>query len=408
MKVNVFLTLQKKAIKKQLYNDGIVIFAETTMLMNKFISVSMCLFSAMAMAQTPSQYNLDGKTFPQINPDNSITFQFSAPSAQSVTLQLGRDYPMTKGERGIWSVTTDPQVVGFHYYSINVGGMGVTDPATHTFYGTSKFSSAVEVPENGNDAVFYSPQKDVAQGAVRSVRFYSDACGEWRRMYVYTPAGYEQNPETSYPVLYLQHGGGEDETGWIFQGRADVILDNLIAEGKACPMIVVMNCGYASKPESNDSFDAFEQMMTEDVIPFVDSRYRTMADRQHRAVAGLSWGAKQAYDLAFGYPELFSAVGGFSGIIVVGEFNVSNPGIMDKAQRKAAYNGIFKEAKKFNKDFSVLFISSGQAEGQLLKNMSRTLRKDGIVNTYYESQDTAHEWLTWRRSLYNFAQLLFK
>ena len=368
----------------------------------------MCLSAIGALAQTPSQYNLDGKTFPQINPDNSVTFQFSAPSAQSVTLQLGRDYPMTKGERGLWTVTTDPLAVGFHYYSINIGGIAATDPTTHTFYGTSKFSSAVEVPESEADAAFYTPRKDVPQGAVRSVRFYSDACREWRRMYVYTPAGYEQEPEMRYPVLYLQHGGGEDETGWIFQGRADVILDNLIASGKAKPMIVVMNSGYASKPDSQDSFDAFEQMMTEDVIPFVDSRYRTIADRSSRAVAGLSWGAKQAYDLALGYPEMFSAVGGFSGIIVVGEFNVGNPGIMDKSQRKTAYDGIFKDSRKFNRDFSVLFISSGQAEGQLLKNMSKTLRKDGIRNTYYESQDTAHEWLTWRRSLYNFAQLLFK
>lgn len=368
----------------------------------------MCLSAIGALAQTPSQYNLDGKTFPQINPDNSVTFQFSAPSAQSVTLQLGRDYPMTKGERGLWTVTTDPLAVGFHYYSINIGGIAATDPTTHTFYGTSKFSSAVEVPESEADAAFYTPRKDVPQGAVRSVRFYSDACREWRRMYVYTPAGYEQEPETRYPVLYLQHGGGEDETGWIFQGRADVILDNLIASGKAKPMIVVMNSGYASKPDSQDSFDAFEQMMTEDVIPFVDSRYRTIADRSSRAVAGLSWGAKQAYDLALGYPEMFSAVGGFSGIIVVGEFNVGNPGIMDKSQRKTAYDGIFKDSRKFNRDFSVLFISSGQAEGQLLKDMSKTLRKDGIRNTYYESQDTAHEWLTWRRSLYNFAQLLFK
>lgn len=367
-----------------------------------------CLCAATAWAQTPSEYNLDGKLYPQINEDKSVTFQFSAPSAEKVILNLGKDYEMTKGERGLWTVTTDPQVVGFHYYTLNVGGLDFIDPAGHTFYGTSKYSSAIEVPENESDADYYTPKKDVPQGAVRSVRFYSDVCKEWRRMYVYTPAEYYDNPEKRYPVLYLQHGGGEDETGWIYQGKADIIMDNLIAQGKATPMIIVMNCGYAQLPGSEDSFDAFEQMMTQEVIPFVDQRYRTIADREHRATAGLSWGAKQAYDLALGYPEYFSAVGGFSGMIVVGEFNFQNPGIMDKTQRKAAYNGVFKNSKEFNKNYNLLFISTGSVEGTLLKDMSKALKKDGIKNTYFESEGTAHEWLTWRRSLYNYAQLLFK
>lgn len=376
--------------------------------MKRLITIAMCLCAAVASAQTPSEYNLDGKLYPQINPDRSVTFQFSAPQADKVVLNLGKDYEMTKGDRGIWTVTTDPQVAGFHYYCLKVGGVSTIDPAGQVFYGTSKFSSAIEVPEDEADASFYTPKQDVPQGAVRSVRFYSDVCKEWRRMYIYTPAEYYDNPDKRYPVLYLQHGGGEDETGWIYQGRADIIMDNLIAEGKAEPMIIVMNSGYARIPGSTDSFDAFEQMITQEAIPFVDARYRTIADREHRATAGLSWGAKQAYDLALGYPEYFSAVGGFSGIIVVGEFNVRNAGIMDKTQRKAAYNGIFKDAKKFNKDYSVLFISTGQVEGTLLKDMSKTLKKDGIKNTYFESEGTAHEWLTWRRSLYNYAQLLFK
>ncbi len=376
--------------------------------MKRITAIFGCLFALGAVAQTPSEYNLDGKLYPQINADNSVTFQFSAPQAEKVVVNMGKDYEMTKGDRGVWTVTTDPQVVGFHYYSIKVGGVSVIDPAGHTFYGTSKYSSAIEVPEGEKASDYYTPKKDVPQGAVRSVRFYSDVCKEWRRMYVYTPAEYYDNPEKRYPVLYLQHGGGEDETGWIYQGKADIIMDNLIAQGKAEPMIIVMNSGYAKMPGSTDSFDAFEQMMTKEVIPFVDGRYRTIADREHRATAGLSWGAKQAYDLAFGYPEYFSAVGGFSGIIVVGEFNVRNAGIMDKTQRREAFNGIFKSSKEFNKNYSVLFISTGQAEGTLLKDMSKTLRKDGIKNTYFESEGTAHEWLTWRRSLYNYAQLLFK
>lgn len=378
---------------------------------NKLSAAALALMLALptvAMAQTPNAYNVGGKLYPQVNPDKSVTFQFTAPSADKVVLNLGKDYEMTKDEKGVWSVTTDPQVVGFHYYAVKVGGLGVIDPAGEVFYGTSKWSSAVEVPEDAVAADYYTPKQDVPQGAVRSVRFYSDVCKEWRRMYVYTPAEYYDNPEKRYPVLYLQHGGGEDETGWIFQGRADVILDNLIAEGKAEPMIIVMNSGYAQVPGSSDSFDAFEQMITEEVIPFVDARYRTIADREHRATAGLSWGAKQAYDLALGYPQYFSAVGGFSGIIVVGEFGRSNPGIMDKAKRKAAYNGIFANPKQFNKDFSVLFIANGEAEGSHLADMSKTLKKDGIKNTFYQSPETAHEWLTWRRCLYNYAQLIFK
>lgn len=377
--------------------------------MKRILTLLGCLCSVAAFAQTPSEYNQDGKLFPQVNPDRSVTFQFNAPSASKVVLNLGKDYEMTKNDKGVWTVTTDPQVVGFHYYAVKVGGLSVIDPATHTFYGTSKYSSAVEIPEDADAAAFYTPRQDVPQGAVRSVRFYSDVCKEWRRMYVYTPAEYYANPDKRYPVLYLQHGGGEDETGWIYQGRADVILDNLIAEGKAEPMIIVMNSGYARVPGSTDSFDAFEQMITEEVIPFVDARYRTIADREHRASAGLSWGAKQAYDIAFGYPQYFSAVGGFSGIIVVGDFgNRANPGILDKAQRNAAYNGIFSNAKQFNKDFNVLFIANGEAEGSHLANMSKTLKKAGIKNTFYQSPETAHEWLTWRRCLYNYAQLIFK
>lgn len=366
------------------------------------------LLTVAASAQAPSPYNLSGKAYPQVNPDKTVTFQFNAPSASKVIVNLGKDYEMTKNEKGVWEVTTDPQVEGFHYYSIKVGGLSSTDPSTYTFYGCSRFSSAIEVPEDAAAADFYTPKQGVPQGAVRSVKFYSDVCQEWRRMFVYTPAEYTQNPDKRYPVLYLQHGGGEDETGWIYQGFADVIMDNLIAEGKAEPMIIVMNSGYAQHEGSNDSFDAFEEMICNEVIPFVDSNYRTIADRRHRATAGLSWGAKQAYDLALGHPEYFASMAGFSGIIVIGEFNHSNPGFKDPKQLNAAYNGIFSNPKQFNKDTDVLFIANGEAEGNHLADMSKILKKKGIKNTYYQSPKTAHEWLTWRRCLYNYAQLLFK
>lgn len=355
--------------------------------------------SATLMAQSPSAYNISGKSSPQVNPDKTVTFNFNAPSANRVVVNLGKDYEMTKDEKGVWTVTTEPQVEGFHYYAIKLGDLSVADPSTYTFFGCGRYSSAIEVPESEEDASYYTPKQGVPQGAVRSVKFYSEACREWERMLVYTPAGYEQDRDRRYPVLYLQHGGGEDETGWIYQGFADVILDNLIAEGKAEPMIIVMNSGNVSD---------FDRMITEDVIPLVDSRYRTIADRKHRAVAGLSWGAKQAYDLGLGYPQYFASMAGFSGIIVIGEFNHSNPGFRDPKLFKEAYNGIFGNASKFNKETDLLFIANGEAEGNHLAEMSKLLKRRGIRNTFYQSPKTAHEWLTWRRCLYNYAQLLFK
>ena len=365
------------------------------------------LIALSAAAQTPSPTVVGRNAYPSVDKDGRVTVRIKAPDAVGLSVSLGKDYPMTRDAEGVWTATTDPQVEGFHYYSLKTGGLSFADPATRAFFGTGRWSSAVEVPESPAAAAFYTPRQGVPQGAVRSLSFYSRICGEYRRMYVYTPAGYEQNPGTRYPVLYLQHGGGEDETGWIYQGFADVILDNLVADGKAVPMIIVMNSGVAHRAD-DPAADAFEEMMTEEVIPLVDSRYRTLADRDHRAVAGLSWGAKQAYDLGLGHRDLFSAVGGFSGIIVIGAFDVRNPGFRDPEKFAAAYDGVFRDPARFNADYHLLFISTGEAEGNLLLQMSDLLRERGIDNVYYSSPKTAHEWLSWRRSLYEFAQKLFR
>ena len=371
------------------------------------LSVAALLLAGSALAQTPSPTNLGQNPFPQVGKDGRVTFRVNAPDATSLTVNLGKDYPMTKDDKGVWTATSDPQVEGFHYYSLKAGGLSFNDPSVHSYFGMGRWASAIEVPEEPAGAAFYTPHQGVPQGAVRSVRFWSKACGEWRRMYVYTPAGYEQNPSRRYPVLYLQHGGGEDETGWIYQGFADVILDNLVAEGKAEPMIIVMVSGVAH-PAGDPAADAFNQMVTEDVIPFVDARFRTLADRDHRAVAGLSWGAKQAYDLGLGYRDLFSWVGGFSGIIVIGEFRVRPAGYEDPEKFAAAYDGIFSDPKWFNDNYHLLFVANGEAEGSGLKGMSALLKERGIDNVFYQSPRTAHEWLTWRRCLYEFAQRLFK
>ena len=372
-----------------------------------FVMLAVLMSLTRAGAQVPSPTVLGRNSFPQVDPDGRVTFRVNAPEALALTVNLGKDYPMTRDEQGVWTATTDPQVEGFHYYSLKAGGLSFNDPAVHSFYGTSRWSSAVEVPESPDAAAFYTPRQGVPQGAVRSLRYRSKICGEYRRMYIYTPAEYDKNPSKRYPVLYLQHGGGEDETGWIYQGFADVILDNLIADGQAVPMIIVMTSGVAHLAD-DPSADAFEQTMVQEVIPLIDSRYRTLADRDHRAFAGLSWGAKQAYDMALGHRELFSAVGGFSGIIVIGEFNVRNPGWRDPEKFAAAYDGVFSDPEWFNENYHLLFISTGEAEGTLLEQMSETLQERGIDNVYYGSPRTAHEWLSWRRSLYQFAQRVFK
>ncbi|MCR4859359.1 MAG: esterase [Bacteroidales bacterium] len=370
-----------------------------------FLALSLPALSATGQPQPPA---VPGRGLaPQVDAQGRVTFRVKAPDAAALGVSLGREYPMTRDADGVWSVTTDPQVEGYHFYSLTAGGLQFTDPSVHPYFGGGRWCSAVEVPESPDAAAFYTPRRGVPQGAVRSVRFYSRTCGEYRRMYVYTPAEYDENPAGRYPVLYLQHGGGEDETGWIRQGFADVILDNLVADGKAEPMIVVMNSGVAH-PADDPEADVFDEMMVKDVIPLVDSRFRTQNNRDGRAVAGLSWGAKQAYDLGLGYRELFSAVGGFSGIIVIGEFNVRNPGYRDPAKFAAAYDGVFQDPAWFNDNYHLLFISTGEAEGELLAGMSELLRERGIENVYYASPKTAHEWLTWRRSLYEFAQRLFK
>ena len=375
-------------------------------LLTKLFIVALMLVPWQLSAQHPSDYNVGRNAYPRINADNSVTFRIQAPNAESMTVDCGGRYQMEKDAEGFWTATTKPMVEGFHYYSYIIGGCSVADPATYTFFGMSRYASAVEVNEGPDEAAFYTPRTDIPHGAVRSVKFYSKACDQYRTLFVYTPPEYEVNREKRFPVLYLQHGGGEDETGWFYQGFADVILDNLIAEGKAEPMIIVMGSGVAHS--AKDGSDAYEEVMTKEVVPFIDARYRTVADRDHRATAGLSWGAKQAYDLGFGYPDLFSWVSGFSGIIVIGEFRSRPAGFEDPEKFAAAYNGIFSDPKAFNEKYHLVFMANGGAEGNNIEHMHEVLLGHGIENTFYQSPLTAHEWLTWRRCLYQYAQKLFK
>ncbi|MGQ9634381.1 MAG: alpha/beta hydrolase-fold protein [Bryobacteraceae bacterium] len=367
----------------------------------------------------PAPTNIPGAQYPCVYPDGRATFRFVAPKAASVQVRVGASYDMTRGEDGAWMVTTPPLVPGFHYYSVIVDGAVVNDPGSHAFYGTSKDSSGIEIPGPGVD--YYLP-KNVPHGQVRMHWYYSKITGAWRRCFVYTPPDYETNLKARYPVLYLQHGSGEDETGWTIQGKANFILDNLIAEKKAVPMIIVMENGYASRPGEKPpagppaapgrgtrppvgpGTSAFEEVLVKEVIPMIDVAYRTIPDREHRAMAGLSMGGNQACRITLANLNVFSHVGMFSGTCLGLGTEPFDP--------KTAFGGVFADAASFNKRVRLVWIGIGTAEPEPFPASIRAFRssldKGGIKYVYFESPGTAHEWLTWRRSLYDFAQRLFR
>jgi len=358
----------------------------------------------------PARTNVAGATYPRVLPDQSVAFQFKAPSAQSLDVDItGKKFAMTRGADGVWSVTTPPLVAGFHYYALDADGVRMNDPGSHTYFGTGVDASGIEVPEEGVD---YYLQKDVPHGDVRIRNYHSTITGQWRRCFVYTPPGYDENLSLRYPVLYLQHGSGEDETGWIFQGHANLILDNLIAEKKAVPMIIVMENGYASRPAgpfgppsaAPGDFSTFEEVMIKEVIPMIDSSFRTVPDRDHRAMAGLSMGANQALHLATGHLETFAYMAGFSGTM-----NGLSSDALDPA---TAFNGRFKDGEAFNQQVKLLWLGMGTEEPDFFHGSIGAFRtmldKAGIQYIYFSSPGTAHEWLTWRRDLHDFAPRLFQ
>lgn len=354
----------------------------------------------------PSEYNIPEARYPVVNKDLSATFRIEAPLAQSIQVDVcGKKYPMTKDADGIWQATTDPLVVGFHYYFLLIDGVSVVDPSGQTFFGCGRMASGIEIPESESESAYYSYQNNIPHGQVRECHYYSEVEQKNRRCFVYTPAEYEAEPTKRYPVLYLQHGMGEDETGWSRQGKMSFILDNQIGQGKCVPMIVVMdygNCGYihgAKKGESQKEFGAlFTPILINDIIPYIDNNFRTLRDRDHRAMAGLSWGGHQTFETTLNNIDKFSHIGAFSGaLFFLKEDNI-----------KKAYNGIFAQPEVFNKKVHTLFLGMGSEEGMGSKRISEFLKANGINNTYYESEGTHHEWLTWRRCLNEFLPLIFK
>lgn len=358
----------------------------------------------------PATTNVMGAQYPRVLPDRSVAFQIKAPSAQSMDVDItGKKFPMTRGADGVWSVTTPSLVAGFHYYALDADGVRVNDAGSHTFFGTGVDASGIEVPEEEGD---YYQVEDVPHGDVHIRIYHSKITGQWRRCFVYTPPDYDANTSARYPVLYLQHGSGEDETGWTFQGHANQILDNLIAKGKAAPMLIVMDNGYASRPAGPfgppsagpGDFSTFEDVMTKEVIPMIDSTFRTLPDRDHRAMAGLSMGANQALHLATDHLDTFAYMAGFSGTM-----NGLSSDALDPA---TAFNGVFKDGAVFNDKVKLLWLGMGTEEPALFHGSIGAFRtmldKAGIKYVYFSSPGTAHEWLTWRRDLNDFAPRLFR
>jgi enterochelin esterase-like enzyme len=406
--------------------------------------------SADANDWKPSSLNQPGKQYPQVTSDGRVRTSISAPQAQKVELDIGAvRYPLTKGEDGVWTGgESKPQDEGFHYYQIWIDGAAVPDPGSLYFYGASRWGSGVETPAKDQD--FYAI-KNVPHGRICEDLFYSKVTNSTRRIFVYTPPDYDKNTTTRYPVLYLQHGGGEDETGWPSQGKTNLIMDNLIAEGKTRPFIIVMASsnvggggarggrrgmgargsaapgeaapagrGPGAAPESEpnlargaragmrggrggfDFVSGFGRIMTEELIPFIDANYRTLADQPHRAMAGLSMGGMQTRQITMANLDKFSHIGIFSGGSISPEDVNNAPG--------------FKEKVK------LVFVSYGSREidparrrgggrggfgGDPMVN-SEALKQAGINSVFYVSPNTAHEWQSWRRSLHEFAQLLFQ
>ena len=349
-----------------------------------------------------AETTVPGNEFPKIDKERRAYFRVVAPTANSVQVDIcGKKYDMRRDQKGVWCAVTDPLVVGFHYYFINIGGVNVIDPATETFFGCNREAGGIEIPE-GDEGNYYRPQQGVAHGQVRSLYYYANATQEWRHAMVYTPAEYEKGKKR-YPVLYLQHGMGEDETGWSKQGHMQHIMDNLIASGEAKPMIVVMESGDVKAPfrggDNRQGFSeygaSFYKVMTQDLISTIDSQFRTLTDRDHRAMAGLSWGGHQTFDLVLNNMDKFAWMGAFSGAI----FGLDV---------KTAYNGIFSRPDEFNKKIHYLYLSCGSEENFGTEALVKNLREAGIKADFYVSPGTHHEWLTWRRCFRQFIPHLFK
>jgi enterochelin esterase-like enzyme len=338
----------------------------------------------------PSVLNQPGQEYPKVNSQGYARFRIIAPAADSVKVSLGLGgrggTRLTKSEDGSWMGTTEgPMDEGFHYYNVNVDGGKFNDPGTLNFYGSTRWESGIEIPAHDQD--FYA-LKNVPHGNVQQVLFPSPTTNTSRRAFVYTPPGYDNQSKKRYPVLYLQHGWGEDETAWSNQGRANLIMDNLIAEGKINPFIIVMTYGMTNQIRWGGirefKIDTFQKVLVDELIPYVDANFRTIAKQSHRAMAGLSMGGMETHTITLNKPDVFSYYALLSG-------------------------GTYKSAEiKDKSKVKLIFISCGSRERpEGVQNAVTELKNAGFTAVSYVSPNTGHEFQTWRRSLYQLAPLLF-
>ncbi len=391
----------------------------------------------------PASTNIPGAEYPRIDAQGRAYFRILAPGAQTVAVSLG-NVALTKGDDGYWTGWTAPLDPGFHYYSLRIDGVEVNEPNSETFFGSGKVMSGIEIPEAGVD--FYHVKK-VPHGQIVSFWYFAESTGETRQAYVYLPPDYMKDCDKRYPVLYLQHGMGEDRRAWANQGRTNFILDNLIAEGRARPMIVVMEDGGIAagmraprRPEGTQGqrppqaqgqpgqgqpgqgqpgqgqrppmgqrpggpgqgpgipsfWDGFGQVIVKDLIPAIDANFRTLANKENRAMAGLSLGGTQTYQITQANLDKFSGIGIFSAPF-------GFPGV------ESGYNGLLSKPAEFAKQVKVFYISMGSKEGAGTgRSIHEELDKAGVKHVYFEAPGTAHEFQTWRKSLHGFAQLLFR
>ena len=366
------------------------------------VSILLCASSlSTANDSRPAQSNVRNAEFPRVHDDLRVTFRIRAADAQSVQLKPGGDdnglgdvMEMERSDDGIWTLTTPPAVPGFHYYWFLIDGVRVNDPGSETYFGWGRQTSGIEVPVSGDD--FYEP-RDVPHGTVRTHWYFSETTGAWRRAFVYTPPSYDDDADERYPVLYLQHGAGEDERGWSTQGRMQFILDNLLSEGQTKPMLVVMDRGYATRPDATRNENAFAAVLLGELIPEVDSSYRTLPDREQRAMAGLSMGGIQTLSIALTHLDRFAHIGAFSA--PAREFDLTT-----------SYGGVFTEPEEFHDRVRLLWLGAGTGEERIhasVSTMHEQLDDAGIKHEFVEYSNLAHEWQTWRYSLRDFVPRLF-
>ncbi len=391
-------------MKKHLFHSALLLAATCA------ISIAQTSQPAIIEDFKPSTVNQPGKEYPQVNSEGRVRVQIFAPEAKMVQLDIGAvKYDLRKDTSGIWTGECAPQDEGFHYYQLNIDGASVPDPGSLYFYGASRWGSGIEIPAVDQD--FYA-LKDLPHGQVREQIYFSKINNSNRRCFVYTPPDYDKDINRRYPVLYLQHGGGEDETGWSSQGRVNLIMDNLIAEGKVKPFIIVMDNGTWRMPDGSPPpragerpagpwppegwAELFKKTLLEEIIPMIDNNYRTLSEPLNRAMAGLSMGGMQTRVITLARPDIFSYIGMFSGGSISPEDIAQSPG--------------FKEKIK------LVFISYGSRElenprmrfGGDPKENTEKLKEAGMNTSFYVSPLTAHEWQSWRRGFYQFALLLFK